>query len=524
MGVRGPKPQTFKWEEVDKMIGYQVPQEDVADFFETSVDTLDRACRRDRGLKLADLYRQKRGKGRARLRMIQMKLAEQNATMAIFLGKQILGQTDQALDEAILEAAQKAGLTKDQVIELIMGAAQRATELGKKTFEEFCEIAGYPAPFAKQIEMMEFGLEDPPDARMILGARGYGKTDYVVVLGIAYSLYVFGTRERFFIITKSKDRNAAMINEIRHAAEKNGVQFEKVSANALRVAGSIGKDHSVSASTLKSVSLRGRHPTIAIMDDPVTPDDISEATRKLVKRVYDELNKLCKKILIIGQPVHKFDLYADLRPLLRKMEVPHGSIPELDHDLEAQRLAGVDEASIQASYFLNVTSESGTPFENIRYVDEFPKLDTTVAFIDPSHEGGDYTALTVISGYGQGFVIEGYVWQKAWNHCMDDMVPILDRLNVKRLAFETNALGSMPIELLVDAFPGLGIVGWRSSTNKHSRILAAGTFAHMLHLSKRSHRKYLDQVVKYEYKSEYDDAPDSLASALMWIGVIRGKD
>lgn len=392
--------------------------------------------------------------------------------------------------------------------------------LTTKTFEQFCEAAGYPKPYAKQVEMMEFGINNS-GARMILGSRGYGKTDYLVILGIAYKLYL-DQDYTVLIITKSEQRNAAMLEEIAKACQANGVTFEKQNASCIRVAGLLGKDHSVSAVPIGTTSLRGRHPKLTVMDDPVTSEDVSEATRAKVQRVYNEVNKLCKDILIIGQPVHKFDLYETLRPCLNKMEVPHGTIPELDHDLEAQRLAGVDEASIQASYFLNVTSESSSPFEKIRYIDTFPPGDS-VAFIDPSFEGGDYTAISIMRAHMQGVAVVGFTFKKAWNHCLDEINQKLVKYSVKRLCFETNSLGQQPLEILREVFKSVGVVGKKSNGNKHSRIVSAGTFSHMIHLSKESDRIYSDQVVKYEYKSKYDDAPDSLASCLEWIGLIRGK-
>lgn len=395
------------------------------------------------------------------------------------------------------------------------------TVLTQKSFSEFCETAGYPAAYPKQIEMMEFGLHSS-GARMILGSRGYGKTDYVVILGIAYKIYL-DPSYTVLIITKSEQRNSAMLEEIAKACVSNGMSFEKQNASCIRVAGLLGKDHSVSAVPIGTSSLRGRHPKLVVMDDPVTSEDVSEATRLKVQRVYNEVNKLCKDILIIGQPVHKYDLYESLRPCLNKMEVPHGSIPELDHDLEAQRLAGVDEASIQASYFLNVTSESATPFDKIRYMDGFPTGDAAVAFIDPSFEGGDYTALTILKAHMQGVAVVGFAYKKAWNHALDDIYQKLIKYSVKRLCFETNSLGDQPLEILRQAFKTVGVVGKKSNTNKHSRIMTAGTFSHMIHLSKESDRIYIDQVVRYEYKAKHDDCPDSLASCLEWVGLIRGK-
>lgn len=406
-------------------------------------------------------------------------------------------------------------------VEKVEGEIRDSRFANQRSFEEFCTIASYNAPYPKQVEMRKFGI-DSQGSRMILGSRGYGKTDYVVILGVAYKLYL-NQAFTVLLVTKSRERNAAMLKEISNACKANGMAFEKENSNSLRVAGLKGKDHSVSAVTIKTVTLRGRHPKLVIMDDPVTEDDVSEATRMHVKRVYNEINKLCPDILIIGQPAHKYDLYADLRGLLKTMEVPHGTIPELDHDLEAQRLAGVDEASIQASYFLKVMSEGTTPFDNVKYIDKFPIGDTAVAFIDPSFEGGDYTAMSIIHAYGQGVAVVGFTFKKAWNHCLDEIAPILTRFKVKKLCFETNSLGDQPLEILRKIFVNVGVQGRKSNTNKHSRIMAAGSFAHMIHLSRESDKIYLDQVVKYEYNANNDDAPDSLASCLQWIGLVRGK-
>ncbi len=232
---------------------------------------------------------------------------------------------------------------------------------------------------------------------------------------------------------------------------------------------------------------------------------------------------------MIGQPVHQFDLFEEVRPLLRKMEVPFGSIPELDPDLEALRIAGVDPASISASYHLKILSMGKTPFDKIKYLDKFQPGDS-VAFIDPSHEGNDYTAVTIIRSYLGGIQIVGFVWKMAWNHCATDVmgqpgiVSRLKQFGVKRVCFETNALGDEPIRMLRELVPeGTGVVGRKSTNNKHSRIMAAGQYAEAIHLSKESDRLYTDQVVKYEYKSEFDDAPDSLATCLEWMGLVRGK-
>lgn len=420
-----------------------------------------------------------------------------------------------------------------KLMELVIGKAAQKIEIvepkevsGVISFEQFIYNSGYPAPYPKQLEMQAFALREGP--RLLLGARNYGKTDYITILTTAYDVYLdyvqgFNPIDAvtYLIVTKSKSKNASIISEIARCLDCNGIPLEKQNSSCLRVSGLVGKAHSVEALTVGSTAFRGHHPKRIIMDDPITEDDDSEATRKRVQKKYNELSKLTRNILIIGQPVHKFDLYETLRPLLEKLELPYGSIPELDVDLKAQRLAGVSEESIQASYFLKVISEVGNPLENIRFIDSFP-AGTSVAFIDPSFEGGDYTAISVVRQYFEGVAVFGKCWKRAWFNCIDDFQKVIDSCNVQRLCFETNSLGDQPVMLLRDALTGCGIVGKKSVGNKHARISSMGPFANNIHLARTSDRIYIDQTTKYEYGAKKDDAPDSLASCLGWIGLIKG--
>lgn len=62
-------------------------------------DTLSRWCKRTFGLNFQEYYAQNKGVAmKIKLRQNQMKLSEKSAAMAIFLGKNILGQTDKIED------------------------------------------------------------------------------------------------------------------------------------------------------------------------------------------------------------------------------------------------------------------------------------------------------------------------------------------------------------------------------------------------------------------------------------------
>lgn len=78
----------------EKLCSLMCTEAEIADFFGVSVDTVDRWCKRTYGAGFADTYNKKSSKGKIALRRYQLQLAEKNAAMAIFLGKQWLGQND----------------------------------------------------------------------------------------------------------------------------------------------------------------------------------------------------------------------------------------------------------------------------------------------------------------------------------------------------------------------------------------------------------------------------------------------
>jgi hypothetical protein len=80
MGTAGVTPQQDRvnWDEFDKLVAYQCTQQEIADFFGISVDSLDRACQRDRGEKLAEVWDKKKRAGRVKLKKAQFRIAESN--------------------------------------------------------------------------------------------------------------------------------------------------------------------------------------------------------------------------------------------------------------------------------------------------------------------------------------------------------------------------------------------------------------------------------------------------------------
>ena len=78
----------------EKLCGLQCTESEIAGYFQVSHDTLQRWCKDTYGEDFAYIYSQKKGTGKIALRRYQFQLAEKNPTMAIWLGKQYLGQKD----------------------------------------------------------------------------------------------------------------------------------------------------------------------------------------------------------------------------------------------------------------------------------------------------------------------------------------------------------------------------------------------------------------------------------------------
>lgn len=107
--------------EFESLLFIQCTLSEVTAYFDNkldgcSEDTIERWCKRTYGKSFADVSREKRDVGKISLRRMQWRLAEKSAAVAIFLGKNYLGQTD-AVQVDNSEALDKL----DQVLREIKG-------------------------------------------------------------------------------------------------------------------------------------------------------------------------------------------------------------------------------------------------------------------------------------------------------------------------------------------------------------------------------------------------------------------
>lgn len=82
------------WEKVKKLCQIQCTIGEICGFLEIANDTLSRACKQNYGCTPAETFAGWYEGGKCSLRRKQWVLADTSAAMGIFLGKQVLKQTD----------------------------------------------------------------------------------------------------------------------------------------------------------------------------------------------------------------------------------------------------------------------------------------------------------------------------------------------------------------------------------------------------------------------------------------------
>lgn len=81
-------------EQFKKLCSIQCTLGEIASWFKCSEDTIERWCNRELKMSFAEAFKTWSADGKISLRRTQFRMAEHNVSMAIWLGKQYLGQKE----------------------------------------------------------------------------------------------------------------------------------------------------------------------------------------------------------------------------------------------------------------------------------------------------------------------------------------------------------------------------------------------------------------------------------------------
>lgn len=99
-------------EQFKKLCGFQCTKEEIASFFDVGESKIETYCKETYGETFQVVFKRLSVTGKICLRRYQFELAKRNSAMAIFLGKQILGQKDNVNIEG-------KNITENQKIEFV---------------------------------------------------------------------------------------------------------------------------------------------------------------------------------------------------------------------------------------------------------------------------------------------------------------------------------------------------------------------------------------------------------------------
>lgn len=110
-------------EDFEKLCALNCTEEEIASWFNVSVDTLERWCVRTYKMTFAEIFAVKKGRIKVSLRRDQLRLAKTSPAMAIFLGKNLLGQRD-VIEEVNTDAIDKL----DEILEGVRANAAASVQ------------------------------------------------------------------------------------------------------------------------------------------------------------------------------------------------------------------------------------------------------------------------------------------------------------------------------------------------------------------------------------------------------------
>ena len=122
--LHGRPKKEIAQDQFEKLCGLQCTLEEICGWFDVTDKTLDRWCKETYGKSFSEVFAKKREAGKISLRRSQWRLAEKSAAMAIFLGKNYLGQSDHVVIE------DRSAL--DKLDEILKGTQENAIELQRK--------------------------------------------------------------------------------------------------------------------------------------------------------------------------------------------------------------------------------------------------------------------------------------------------------------------------------------------------------------------------------------------------------
>jgi hypothetical protein len=373
--------------------------------------------------------------------------------------------------------------------------------------------------------------------RALQAHRNSFKTTSILIVGAVWWLTFFNPDERILFLRKSWEQSADVVKAVKLQFESESMRWINASyfhVNDIR--GGTWRDSALSISTKKIVTpennidclgiggnITGGHYTKIFADDIITiKDRVSRAERENTKVFIRELTNISTvdgATCYTGTTWHRDDGWQ-LLPAPKKFAVGSIEIKGFDSAKILELKQQLGASLFSANYELKHVADSEQLFSEPRY-GKWPYNATVInAWVDPSYQGKDSTALAMIAMHENEIYCRGWVWPENVIERYDDIVSNLKYQRAGTCYVDVTADKGYSSRDLGNKFPA--VVGRMEHQNKHIKIL---TFLKQnwskLIFADDCQPEFINQIMDYNEFADLVDAPDALACLIreMDIGV-----
>lgn len=272
-------------------------------------------------------------------------------------------------------------------------------------------------------------------------------------------------------------------------------------------------------------SVTGKHYDKIFTDDIVNKEDRkSRAKREETKTFYYELQNLINRdarcsIFNTGTPWHKEDCFS-LMPTAMAYDCYSTGLISTDELTKLKR-------SMTASLFAANYELRHIASDDVIFTD--PKLDYEpdlakqgISHYDAAYFGEDYTAFTIINKHDGKYYVYGRMWRKHIDDCEAEIIKLHNSFSAGVMWTELNAdKGASAKSMRKNS--DIRVRTYHETQNKFVKISSyLKQEWENVYFVKGTDREYINQICDYNEDAEHDDAPDSLASAI--IKLINKKE
>ncbi|NMC99743.1 MAG: hypothetical protein GYA62_08495 [Bacteroidales bacterium] len=418
-------------------------------------------------------------------------------------------------------------------------------EILKKFFSEpsfFGKFLGYPDLTQTHGDWIKYLFFNENDCILLAHRNSYKTT--CLLIGIILYLIVYPDNT-ICLIRKNETNAISFLRELQLLYRSERMRFFYEEILKLRyflpefTQKSLNLIYKMKNSKERSVevfgiggNITGQHFDLIILDDIVTEKDrYSKAERTRTINYIQELKNIKKingRIVLSGTRWHEQDAIEFLiQQGIKCKEYPVGSvkIKGFTDEKIIELKKSMSLSLYSANYELKHVKSESQLITNIKYysrneidLDDLYRLGKTFMHIDPAYGGDNYTAITVLTEYKNNYYVFGYCFQKHILDCFNEIKQLTIEYNICKIYIENNADKGLIEKELKKMLPVIPVIGYRESQNKFVKITTTiKKYEDKLYFRYNCQIEYLKQIVDYTEFSQFDDAPDSLASLLQKI-------